>query len=289
MRFNKTNIWTLFLLLLASACVREKIVLEDFGDDHALSVLAVLDGNGGLQQIKLGSAQKVIGGNSGGSTPIIDATVYVVHETDTTFFVYEGGSDSYIFSAPTPDYFLPNKTYQLFASAPGKKSLHSTCSIPQKYEANIDSVHAQIIPIDSFNYTLELFVSFYDQAIHNNYYRLIPQQIMVNESNPSDTLFFPLTGNPLLLASDKEAVRGLVQQSYSLAQYHFGFSGYKLVGYTLHVLHCSELYYSYHQKIQQSEGIDDNLNPVFVPSNIQNGYGIFTGVNGLSEKKFFFP
>ncbi|MDP3928651.1 MAG: DUF4249 domain-containing protein [Bacteroidota bacterium] len=268
-----------------TSCLREKIVLDDFGTSNAIAVTSFLTANDLQVHVKLSKASKVIGGGFEPTLPITDATVEMNDGQENLEFLYDQMSDSYI-SSPASGFFVTEKQFNLQVKVPGLGQFSSSTKIIPQFlpEISEGSVRSETINGQT-NYQFSL--KWKDQVGAVNYYRLMPVLSSVNKNDPLDSLFMPLHQNKIFVYDETSLKEGEIQIEENVLSTNFGIDEYRVIGLKFFLLNVDENYYKYHLGIQKLNGFEDFNNPVFLFGNIQNGYGVFSSYNGMTQKTFY--
>lgn len=283
MRFRSTQILPLLLWLLFSSCLREKVVLEEYGPQPGLAVTAFITETDQSVSVKIEKGIKAIGGSSADPVQVYNAEVYIYSANDSFLLEYQTWANAYI-GWPSPGFFKAGNTYKLLILHEGKE-VYATTTLLHAYEASIINGSAEkIVKNNETYYNIKL--SWTDEGNKKNFYRVIPAMVYRNDSNLTDTMAMPFTDPKILVYTDKHAANGTVEIEEELVFSSFSFEPYKPYAILFYVLHVDEDYYEFHKDLMKFSDLGDFNNPVFLHSNINGGYGIFASSNGLSQKSF---
>lgn len=283
MRFRSTQILPLLLWLLFSSCLREKVVLEEFGPEPGLAVTGFISETEQSVSVKIERGIRAIGGNSADPVQVNNAQVYIYSANDSFLLEHQTWANAYI-GWPSPGFFKAGNTYKLLIFHEGKE-VYATTTLLHAYAAPIYLGSAtKTIKNNETYYQIKL--SWGDEAGKKNFYRVIPVMVYRNDTNLTDTMAMPFTDPKILVYTDNLAANGTLEIEEELLFSSFSIEPYKPYAILFYVLHIDEDYYEFHKDLMKFSEMGDFNNPVFLHSNINGGYGIFASSNGLSQKSF---
>lgn len=192
----------------------------------------------------------------------------------------------------------PLKTYTLQVKAPGFPDAEGTCVIPGKVPIQQASIRDSAGLDEDGQYYSRLQVKFQDPGNVRNYYNLSGQELYSYPANPWDPNSQPeYYYYPIYFFSDLKDVSDagdngvlLKDDLFNGRQYDLALNFYPPYGgggstqndtLLLAFKTVSPEYYEYYRKLQphlNNQGGDIfSGEPVVMPSNIKNGYGLFAG------------
>lgn len=308
MKTLKISLITLVAGLLAAcgSLVQEVHPGKLVSESPKLVVACFISPQDTLVAAKITQNNPVVGDTTTLTTEISNATVTLSSAGRSVSLLYDlKGAFYQVDTRQFP--IVSGQTYTLAVSTPDGRSVTATATVPPPVaisEIRLDSTQAT----SNGNITKTFFVAFRwkDPAGTANFYRIagtFAHAPLHPETSEGDTLTvttvnFRSTQNRRALYTDEGAdgntfntPNGIINQSITAKQADKGATA-KLSAFTLsalfrvaelrgELLNTDEMYYRYHQSIEQFRAANGNpfAEPVLVPTNIQNGLGCFAAYN----------
>lgn len=222
--------------------------------------------------------------NEKDGAPIDNAAVTISNGTSSITLTYDQWTEEY--SADTAGFqLIPGKTYTLTVSADGK-TLTSKTVIPQNKIAAVNSFDVELVYTDSsfnnWNGYAQTEVKFNDIAGEANYYYIIHYPLVKD----------PFTGDTMELRGigyyfDDVNRDGAEISGKSVFGVYY-YSGSQIpVGVRSVLCTINKEYYDYLVTAGQGSYSSPFSEPVMVKSNVEGGFGCYTGYRLMELEKYY--
>lgn len=296
------------LLMGCGSLVQEVHPGKLISESPKLVVACFISPQDTLLAAKITQNNPVVGDTTTLTTEISHATVTLSSGGRSVSLLYNNNSPDAFYQADARQFpIVSGQTYTLRVSTPDGRSVTATATVPPPVAISavrLDSTQAT----SNGNITKTFFVAFRwkDPAGTANFYRIAGTFVhapLYPASSKNDTLTvtainFRSTQNRRSLYTDEGAdgnvfntPNGTINAAVTVKQSDLEAAA-KLSAYTLpalfrfiefrgELLNTDEMYYQYHQSIEQFRAANGNpfAEPVLVPTNIQNGLGCFAAYN----------
>jgi hypothetical protein len=277
---KKTIIYSSFLVLIVSisSCVRNANNVDIKPENPLLVVTCFISPSDTIVKAKVSKSIPVLGKvmfNNSGNT-IDNASVAISNADQKLVLEYDPNISAYKANVNSLFKIEAGKEYAIEVSTPDGMRVNGKTTVPANTVAQED---IEIIRSNNSNSSSAVFeVLFKDFPNQENFYRLEAYYTYSNFYDSSRTatssLFWEEDMGFNLYDDSKNAGRQI--RSLKVTSYN------DQTVFLIH--HLSKDYYLYHKSLEKFEGDNPFAEPVLVYSNINNGLGVFAGLQTTKIK-----